>query len=123
MSETTQVNPTTVLSQTIAIDQITKDVTLGKQLGDLYAKKDFIGAAKLLLANKQLIGDEIKEVEELVVEVKSGYKTTEFWLALIYVTINVWFFYKGIPIPTGDDATLGGALVAYIISRHNLKSK
>ncbi|MCK5237643.1 MAG: hypothetical protein KAR06_11765 [Deltaproteobacteria bacterium] len=49
--------------------------------------------------------------------VKAGLKTTEFWVALVAVVIPVLNTHLGTSIPLEATLTIGGIVIAYIMSR------
>jgi hypothetical protein len=122
---TVQVDPT---SATVVIPQevmsaVSKDIALSKEVITMLKAKDYVGIVKLGLQNKAFIEDEVKEVSALVPLIKAGYKTTEFWLIVVYFGFNIFCILKGIALPIGDDSILGGLVATYSASRHYIKSK
>lgn len=55
--------------------------------------------------------------------VKTGIKTSEFYLALVGAVIPVLNAHLGLNIPVEAVLTIGGIIVAYIISRTVHKTK
>jgi len=118
-----QVNPETALAPTILIDQAKKDAALAAQVLALAQKKDYLSIAKLGIENRNLIEQQVKEVEDAIPLIKSGWKTTEFWVVVLYGAFNIFCIVKGISIPPTDDITLGGLVASYVAGRHYVKGK
>lgn len=55
-------------------------------------------------------------------KVKSGIKTSEFWLALIAAIIPVLNAHLGLNIPTDAVIAIASVVITYILSRLKLKS-
>lgn len=54
-------------------------------------------------------------------KVKTGIKTSEFWLALLGAALPVLNGQLGLNIPTESILTIGGVIVSYIIGRSQVK--
>ena len=122
---TTQADPTSIniTAPEAVISQVKQDVDIGKQAAALIAKKDYISLVKLAVENKSLIGQQATEIEAAIPLIKSGWKTTEFWVVAAYFAVNVFCVLKGINIPIGDDASVGAAVLSYVAGRHYIKAK
>jgi len=103
--------------------QVLNDIELGKQVAALLAKGDKLSAIKLLVENRATVEQQVKEVEAAIPAIKAGYKTTEFWIVVIYVLINVVFTYLKVPLPLGDDITIGAIIAAYGTNRQIQKTQ
>ena len=55
--------------------------------------------------------------------IKSGMKTTEFWITLIGLAASAYATTQGIPIPTEVTAGGAGVVIAYIAGRTFLKHR
>jgi hypothetical protein len=103
--------------------QVQDDIELAKKATALVAKKDFAGLVALAIENESKIKQQVQEVEQVIPAIKSGWKTSEFWLIAIFLVTNVVFALKGMTFPLGDDITVGSLVAGYAASRHAIKTK
>lgn len=54
-------------------------------------------------------------------DVKSGLRTTEFWLSLMGAVVPVMNTYFGLALPVEGVVSLGGIIVSYVLSRTLVK--
>lgn len=117
-----QVDPTSpsVVVPEAVMTAVHQDIEIGKQLIAASQKKQYGTIVSLLLKNKPFIEDEVKQVEQLAPIIASGWKEPAFWLIVVYGAFNAFCLYKGIPLPTGDDAAMGGLVAAFLAHRHQV---
>lgn len=122
MSDTTNVAASDITSGAVSL-QVMDDIKLGGAVSALLAKGDKIGAMKLILENRATLEQQVKEVEAAIPAIKAGYRTSEFWIVVIYILINVVFTYLKVPLPLGDDITIGAIIAAYGTNRQIQKTQ
>lgn len=103
-------------------NEIQADIELGKQAMILLKNKDYAGLVRLGESNAGTIQKQLLEVEQLVPAVKSGWKTSEFWLITAFFIVNTYCVWKGITLPISDDVSIAGLIATYSINRHLTKA-
>ncbi len=56
-------------------------------------------------------------------KIKTGIKTSEFWIALLGALIPVFNEHFGLRIPTESVLSIAGVIISYIIGRSYVKAK
>jgi len=106
----------------IGISTIQSDIELAKSVIDLVKGGHEIEAGLLIVKNRNALSKQVTAVEALVPIVKEGYKTSEFWVLLLYGAFNWYCAVYHIALPATEDMTLGAMVSAYIAGRHVIKN-
>ncbi len=100
-------------SQVITHDVLTA-AALGTKLRALAVKGDAAAVLNELGLDAPQIGQLVVDASEAIPAIKAGYKTTEFWLVVLFGAANAFVFLKtGKTLPLDFNATFGGVLSAY----------
>ncbi len=121
-ASTTQVTETTTAIKPVVTD-IANDVTIALKLLNDYKTK---GKSALIEDAPQVIQSvkqTVTDVEAALPTIKAGYKTTEFWLIILFFGWNAYVVATGKPLPIVDDITVGTLITTYMSFRHIQKTQ
>lgn len=110
------------MADTTITTEIQTDIELSKKALALLKAKDYAGLLALGEANFGTIEKQVGEVSTLIPVIKSGWKTSEFWLIIVFVGINAYCILKGVALPMTDDISIAGLIATYSVNRQMTKS-
>ena len=115
-----QVNPQTTFNQQVIADQVKQDIPLAKEIIQAAQKKDIPELVELGIKNRNLIENQVTEVENLVGQVQAGWKEPALWVILAFLVFNVYCTIKGIPMDIKEDGGMGALVLGYLGHRHQM---
>jgi hypothetical protein len=108
--------------QTTIVQTVQADEALIKQAAELIQKKDWIQLGEFALAHRTQLAEQVTEIQGDIPLIKAGYKTTEFWLVVVFGVVTVLCKLKGISLPPTESISLGALVMTYMTSRHLTKN-
>lgn len=105
------------------VDDGAKLVQHGKEAVAAFRKEGVAGAIREASEAIPDVQETIRDVTAALPTIKAGYKSTEFWLVLVFFIGNGVLAAMGKPLPFEVNAVLGSVLAVYAVVRTAFKAK
>ena len=104
--------------------ELADDIELGKRIVAAYRTGGNGAALALLPEVIREAQEDFAAASEAAPIIKSGWRTTEFWLVAVFIVANLGFTaWKGVAIPSEVNTAIGAVLAAYVATRAVVKAK
>lgn len=104
--------------------ELADDIELGRRIVAAYRTGGKVAALALLPEVIREAQEDFTAASDAAPIIKSGWRTTEFWLVAVFIVANLGFTaWRGVAIPTEVNAAIGAVLAAYVAVRGVVKAK